>query len=542
MAVHHPITTTIDISKTTPEAEASLAASSLLVLHVLKDQILLNVIIPRYEKIHLFVNHHAQVISVLSMAMVDGDEGVRRAALQLVTLLCVNKKASAWITAGQKGRQCVLSMLVRIGKGEKVGPKYGPCYDLAIRAVVGASLEASPMIVGPYMKACASFCSLDPSASLRGLLTYRYVSWILANSPLDPSTGGDVTISLPPSVCRRDLTKAVLHTNRLLRCSGLTVVLSALKRVDKMIQRNNYSTTTPSCSPCPSCSVPEDGNIQNALTNRIPDIQTIFSLLPRLCSAATARSDAVSIVAWNLLLEVLVMYQRVVPKAISSSKFDLAKILPSFNGILTAPPSIQQRMLLILARAEARQVSWLQPSTSTSISPLALSLRILVSTPHLSVRNAAQCACLRALSLIAPEDADVWVEALVRNNVHSMDEEGNSRAADFIASVALCVSRDPYVFAMHCINSIQIATEQFGVTVAYTYEELGISLLSVAVLLILNGDEFMFKQSSPASESLKDVIKTTTVSKELELCLKNSLDVRNSYRNDLIKQVLVENK
>ncbi len=512
---------TIDINDAANEAEASLrAASSILVLHILKDQILLNAIIPHQEKKFLFVNHHAQVITILGMAMVDEAEGVRRAALELVTLLCMHRNDSPWLNAGEKGRTCVLSMLVRIGKGEKMGPKYGPCYDLATRAVVGASLEASPVMAGPYMKACASFCSLDPSTSLRGLLTYRYISWILANFPLDPSTEGDIATSLPTSVCRRDLTKAVMHTNWLLRCSGLTVVLSALKRADKMIQRNRYSTTmTSSCRPF---SVSIGDNIQNALTNRIPDIKTIFSLLPRLCSATTARSDAVSIIAWNLLLEVLVIYQRVLPKTISSSKFDLAKILPSFNGVLTAPPSIQQRMLLILARAEARQISWLRSSTSsTSISPLALSLRILASTPHLSVRNAAQCACLRALSLIAPEDADVWVEALVRNSVYSVDEEGNSGAADFIASVALCVSRDPYVFAMYCINSTEIAMEQFGLTV--TYEELGISPLSVAVLLILKGNEFILNLSSPARESLKDVIKTTTVNKKLELWAADAL-------------------
>ncbi len=514
MAVCHRITTTVidDITKSETVREASL--TSLLVLHILKDQILLNLNIPGRQKNELFINHHTQVVSILGMAMVDGDEGVRRAAIQLVTLLCLDKIVSTWLNAGQKGRQCILLMLVRIGKGEKMGLKYGPCHDLAFREIVGGSLETSPMIVGAYMKACASFCSLDPSASLKGLLSYRYVSWILASSRLGPSTG-DVAISLdlPPSVCRRDLTKAVLHKNWLLSCSGLSVVLSALKRVDK-IQR--YSIH-PSCS---SVSSVCEADIQNALSNRIPDIKTILSLSSRLCKATPANSDTVSIIAWNLLLEVLIMYQRVLPKAISSSKFDLAKILYSFNDILTTPPSIQQRMLFILAKADTRQVSWLQPSNSTSISPLSLSLRILTTTPYLSVRNAAQCACLKALSLVAPEDADVWVDSLVRN-MHSMGEDGHS-SADFIASVALCVSRDPYVFAMHWINRTEIALERFATMATYAYQDLGISLLSVAVLLILKGELMFDFKLSPACERLKDLMKTT-MSKELRLCTADAL-------------------
>ncbi len=501
-----------DITESKTVRETSLA--SLLVLHILKDQILLNLNIPRRQKNELFVNHHTQVVSILGTAMVDGDEGVRKAAIQLVTLLCLDKRASTWLNAGQKGRQCILSMLVRIGKGEKVGRKYGLCYDLAFREIVGGSLETSPMIVGAYMKACASFCSLDPSASLKGLLSYRYISWILASSPLGPSTE-DVPISLdlPPSVCRRDLTKAVLHKNWLLSCSGLSVVLSALKRVDK----NQRNSIHPSCS---SVSSVCEADIQNVLSNRIPDIKTVLSLLPRLCNAAPANSDAVSIIAWNLLLEVLVMYQRVLPKAISSSKFDLAKILHSFNDILTAPPSIQQRMLFILAKADTRQVSWLQPSNSTSISPLSLSLRILTTTTHLSVRNAAQCACLKALSIVALEDADVWVDSLVRN-MHSMGEDGHS-GADFIASVALCVSRDPYVFAIHWINRTEIALERFATMGTYAYQDLGISLFSVAVLLILKG-EFIFDfKLSPACERLKDLMKTT-MSQELQLCTASAL-------------------
>ncbi len=515
LAIHYPITKIAEkeearVNKAT--CEASLV--SLLLLPILKDQILLNVIIPRREKNDLFIHHHTQVVSILGTALVDRNEEVRRAALQLVTILCVDKKCSTWLNAGQKGRQCVLSMILRMGKGdnETGGPKYGPCYDMASRSVVGASLEVSPMIIGSYMKGCTSFCSLDPKPSLRGLLTYRYMSWILTNSPFDPSSTVDITttisLALPPSVCKRDLTKAVLHTNCLLRCSGLMVVLSVLKRVDK-IQRNS--------------NVADEGNIQNALSKRIPDIQIILSLLSRLCSAANARSDAASIIAWNLLMEVLMMHQKVLPKAISSSKFDLAKIFPSSNGILTAPPSIQKRILLILGRADARQVSWLQsPSMPTCImSPLALSLRILTSTPHRSLRNAAQCACLRALSLVAPEDAYVWVSSLTRN-IYSMDKGGYSGGADFIASVALCVSKYPYDFAMHCITSIEIAREQFGLMTPYAYQDLGISLLSVAVLLILKG-EFKFKSTSMACTRLKSLMLKTTMTKEFELCAADAL-------------------
>ncbi len=529
LAVCHPITPTRsddgnDINSKSKTIHDEATVASLLVLRILKDQILLNLNIPGRQKNDLFINHHTQVVSVLGAAIVDADEGVRRAAIELVTLLCLDKRASTWLNAGKKGRQCILSMLVRIGKGEKVAQKVLPCCDLDLREIVRGSLETSPMIVGAYMKACASFFSLDPSASLKGLLSYRYASWILASSPFGPSTG-DVTISLdiPPSVCRRDLTKAVLHKNWLLNCSGLSVVLSTLRRVDNIENRNSSSTHPP--GPFASSSVRE-ADIQNVLNNRIPDIQTTLSVSSRLSkTSAPAKSDAVSILAWNLLLEVLIMYQRVLPKAISSSKFDLAKILHSFDDILTTPPSIQQRLLFILAKAETRQVSWLQPSNSTSISPLSLSLRILTTTPHLSVRNSARCACLKALSLVAPEDADIWVDSLVRN-MHSMGEDGHS-GADFIASVALCVSRDPYVIAMYWVNCTETVHERFekmGGSTTCAYQDLGISLLSVAIILILKG-EFTFDFKPPSStvcEQLKDLMKTT-MSKELQLCAADAL-------------------
>ncbi|KAF9361204.1 hypothetical protein BGX26_005028 [Mortierella sp. AD094] len=157
------------------------------------------------------------------------------------------------------------------------------------------------------------------------------------------------------------------------------------------------------------------------LRRRVPDIQIIISLHNGIQSMAQAEVDDEEKTRLDLfnngVLRLIKYYQQFLPQAVSESKFDIGKLIPSDFSTVQAGTLIHL-LELLLALNDFRWSNKAQDGSSSHLSKL-LSLFLTTAHPQIKVLTRRLISKLLGESILFqhdPSEANLWVEAIPISN------------------------------------------------------------------------------------------------------------------------------
>ncbi|KAF9403252.1 hypothetical protein BGX21_005853 [Mortierella sp. AD011] len=157
------------------------------------------------------------------------------------------------------------------------------------------------------------------------------------------------------------------------------------------------------------------------LRRRVPDIQIIISLHNGIQSMAQAEVDDEEKTRLDLfnngILRLIKYYQQFLPQAVSESKFDIGKLIPSDFSTVQAGTLIHL-LELLLALNDFRWSNKAQDGSSSHLSKL-LSLFLTTAHPQIKVLTRRLISKLLGESILFqhdPSEANLWVEAIPISN------------------------------------------------------------------------------------------------------------------------------
>ncbi|KAG0202965.1 hypothetical protein BGX28_004598 [Mortierella sp. GBA30] len=188
------------------------------------------------------------------------------------------------------------------------------------------------------------------------------------------------------------------------------------------------------------------------LRRRVPDIQIIISLHNGLQSMNQAGVENEERTRHHLInngvLRLIKYYQQFLPQAVSESKFDIGKLIPSDFRTVQAGTLIHLLELLL----ELNDFRWSNKSLDGTSSHLSKLLTLYLTTAHSHIKALTRRLISKLLgeSILFqhdPSEADLWIEAIPTNNYSQpqLTPEQTSFMHFFDDCVARCL-RTPYKY------------------------------------------------------------------------------------------------
>ncbi|KAG0099120.1 hypothetical protein BGZ93_009097 [Podila epicladia] len=189
------------------------------------------------------------------------------------------------------------------------------------------------------------------------------------------------------------------------------------------------------------------------LRRRVPDIQIVISLHNGIQSQNMVDKEEEERVRLNLfnngVLRLIKYYQQFLPQAVSESKFDIGKLIPSDFSTVQAGTLIHLLELLL----ELNDFRWSNKSLDGSSSHLSKLLSLYLTTAHPQIKSLTQRLVSKLLgeSILFqhdPSETNLWIEAIPATNYGRPDL--TSDQASFLHFLDDCVMRclrTPYKYA-----------------------------------------------------------------------------------------------
>uniref|UniRef100_A0A452UTE7 URB1 ribosome biogenesis homolog n=1 Tax=Ursus maritimus TaxID=29073 RepID=A0A452UTE7_URSMA len=306
-----------------------------------------------------------------------------------------------------------------------------------------------------------------------------------------------VMVTTVPLVCNKIMftqalnldSKSVKHT----ALSLISVILKrALKTVDHCLNKETWQG-----SGVYSAAVMEDfvRLFREALSKILPDLNTIVwvwqslrkqdtkqddekgkkrdNRTPAACGAPECGEccaglyDAETILLKAVLLQVICLYQKVVPHVVMQYNFDFSKLL---KGVISeqglreeVPPILQHHILQVALELPASKFSWLKEGPDAEIiggerSVFYLLMKMFVTSSHLQLKSSTKLLIIKIL-----RDTGVfehtWKELeLWLGHLDDIAEEQREPVIQFLERVLLTLVANPYSYTDKASDFVQEAS------------------------------------------------------------------------------------
>ncbi|XP_073674485.1 nucleolar pre-ribosomal-associated protein 1 [Garra rufa] len=427
----------------------------------------------------------------------DEDEGkriVRELVHNFLLDLCCSRKHGIIFhdlslgTAGRAGNILLLQFLVGLKQAQE---------DEMVAELVVSVLKASPDILARYFKESNfSFIPRNKSAWLENvtLLKKIYeaqpeVSKAFQTSEMIPLPRllSMVLVTSFPSVCNKVFfTQGLNLPNLVVQHTTLSLLAFILKRAQKNIEHCLDRTVWERSDIYSPAAMEEFVQLyREALSKILPDMVSIVSnwqshskekedavktmnTEKKLSEEHTRQDNPQLIMVKALLLQVMCLYQRVVPHLVSQSKFDFSKLL---KGIVTesgmkqeVPPVLQYQILQVALELPASKFSWfrVQDLADPDLekgekSVFYLLLKMFVSSNSNYLKTSTRTLVLKVLRDSGVfehtwKELELWLDHLAR-----LDPSQQETVVQFLDHVLMRVVCNPHVYTEKAASMVQEA-------------------------------------------------------------------------------------
>ncbi|XP_066508287.1 nucleolar pre-ribosomal-associated protein 1-like isoform X1 [Hoplias malabaricus] len=287
--------------------------------------------------------------------------------------------------------------------------------------------------------------------------------------------------SLPP-VCNKTFFTQGLKLPIVGQHATLSVLVFILKRAQKNMEHSLKRAVWDSLDAYSSSAMEEFTQLyREALSKLVPDVMSIVSTWQSLSKkekdgdentaeketksgeevktqeTCNGENDPKLILCKALLLQVLCLYQKVVPHLISQSRFDFSKLL---QGIISekglkneVPPVLQYQILQLALELPASKFSWFRLQDAVSAGPgqgegsvFYLLLKMYISSSSTNLQSSTRKLLLKVLRDSGVfehtwSELEMWVDHLL-----SLESSHQETVLLFLDQVLMKVVNNPYVY------------------------------------------------------------------------------------------------
>ncbi|KAM7133116.1 nucleolar pre-ribosomal-associated protein 1 isoform 1-T1 [Molossus nigricans] len=301
-----------------------------------------------------------------------------------------------------------------------------------------------------------------------------------------------VMVTSVPPVCNKVMfTQALNLDSRSVRHTALSLLTAILKRalktVDHCLNREAWQDSCVYTAPMLEDFV---RLFREALSKILPDLNTIVWVWQSLrkqdteqddgkgkkrdrqtpaASEAPPCDDAETILLKAALLQVICLYQKVVPHVVTQSSFDFSKLLKgviSGQGLQAeAPPVLQQHMLKVALELPACRFSWLKAQEGPEAeiiggerSVFYLLMKMFLTSTHVQLKSSTKLLIMKILRDTGVfehtwKELELWLEHL-----HGSGEDQQEAVLQFLERVLLTLVASPYLYTDKASDFVQEAS------------------------------------------------------------------------------------
>ncbi|XP_069616946.1 nucleolar pre-ribosomal-associated protein 1 isoform X2 [Ranitomeya imitator] len=492
-----------------------------LLLSLLQTKVIHNKAITKTQKVHFFtpmvLNHIASlyrwngIVDVSTKDVQDikdpkeaGKQIIRELVHNLLMDLCCSMKHGINFydpslgTAARAGNLVLLRFLV----GLKTATE-----DELVGALVVNVLKVCPDLLGRYFKEIQY--SFTPRVKSTWLDNIRLLRKIYeAQPPVSvafktaefvplPRLINMVMITTVAPVCNKTMfTQGLNVPNKIVKHTVLSLMSSLLKRAEENINhclKEDVWQTSDIYTPATMADFAQ--KYREALGKLLPDVNTVVSTWQSLLKqeetaekgedvgalevkhvtavtdefpelAAEKNTDFQSTLVKASLLQVLCLYQRVVPHLVSQSNFDFSKLLRGIvdeRGIRTeVPPVLQHQILQVALELPASKFTWFKMQGAADIggekTVFYLLLKMFVTCNKAQLKSSTRMLVLKILRDSGVfehtwTELEMWLRRL--DKVQESSQEG---VIHFLEQALVKVISNPYSFTDKVSDYVQEAS------------------------------------------------------------------------------------
>ncbi|KAM8976730.1 nucleolar pre-ribosomal-associated protein 1 [Pelodytes ibericus] len=497
-----------------------------LLLSLLKTKVVHNKAITKTQKVRFFtsalLNHLASLYrwnGIVDVAT-DGVKGtkdtheagkamVRELVHDFLLNLCCSLKHGinfydpSLATAGRPGNLVLLRFLVALKSATE---------DELVAELVVNILKVCPDLLSRYFKETQySFVPRLKSAWLDNIKLLKKIYEQLP--PISAAFRTTEFVPLPrlitmvmvttvAPVCNKAFfTQGLNLPNKIVKYTLLSLVSSILKRAEKNIRhclREDIWQKSEIYTPAVMSDFAQ--KYKEALSKLLPDINTIvatwqsllkresaetdvkkagdapsseethvthtFQEIPGFTEAQHGSDDVQTTLLKSSLLQVLCLYQRVVPHLVAQSNFDFSKLLKgivSENGIREeVPPVLQHQILQVALELPANKFSWFKfqdvPDVCGEKSVFYLLLKMFVACSKPQLKKSTRLLIIKVLRDSGVfeytwKELDIWLLRLDK-----VEEDSKESVIQILERILIKLVSNPYPFADKAAEHVQEAS------------------------------------------------------------------------------------
>uniref|UniRef100_A0A8C6QHN4 URB1 ribosome biogenesis 1 homolog (S. cerevisiae) n=2 Tax=Nannospalax galili TaxID=1026970 RepID=A0A8C6QHN4_NANGA len=475
-----------------------------ILLSTLKTKVIHNKSITKTQRVHFFsaqlLNHIASLYNWNGIADVTpenpensevsaeeaGKAMVRELVHNFLTDLCCSRKHGISFydaslgTLGRGGNLTLLNFLL--------GLKTAAGDDLVAELVVNI-LKVCPDLLTKYFKEVTfSFLPRVKSTWLNNvkLLNKIYEAqpeisrafWTREFIPL-PRLLSMVMVTTVPPVCNKIMfTQALNLESASVRHTSVGLISVILKRALKTIDHClNKDAWQDSDVYTPGMMEEFVLLFRESLSKILPDLNTVIWVWQSLKKQAiqqddengTQKDNAETILLKAVVLQVICLYQQVVPHMVMQYNFDFSKLL---RGIISehghleeVPPILQNHMLKVALELPANKFLWLKTQEGPNAeiiggerSVFYLLMKMFVTSSHLQLKSSTKLLIIKILRDTGVfehtwRELELWLEHL-----NSITEEHKETVIQFLERILLTLVANPYSYTDKASDFVQEAS------------------------------------------------------------------------------------
>uniref|UniRef100_A0A672KRE8 Nucleolar pre-ribosomal-associated protein 1 C-terminal domain-containing protein n=1 Tax=Sinocyclocheilus grahami TaxID=75366 RepID=A0A672KRE8_SINGR len=414
----------------------------------------------------------------------EGKRIVRELVHNFLLDLCCSRKHGISFhdpslgTAGRAGNIVLLQFLVGLKQATE---------DEMVAELVVSVLKASPDILTRYFKETNfSFSPRNKSTWLENITLLKKIyeaqpevskAFQMSEMIPLPRLLSMVLVTSLPSVCNKAFfTQGLNLPNLVVQHTTISLLAFILKRAQKNIEHCLDKTVWESSDIYSPAVMEEFVQLyREALSKILPDMVSVVS---NWQSLSKEKEDAVKTIARQddpqlilvkaLLLQVMCLYQRVVPHLVSQSKFDFSKLL---KGIVTesgikqeVPPVLQYQILQLALELPASKFSWFRVQDLPDPDPekgeksvFYLLLKMFVSSNSNYLKTSTRMLVLKVLRDSGVfehtwKELELWLDHLAL-----LDPSQQETVIQFLDHVLMRVVCNPLVYTEKAASMVQEA-------------------------------------------------------------------------------------
>uniref|UniRef100_A0A671SLQ9 URB1 ribosome biogenesis homolog n=1 Tax=Sinocyclocheilus anshuiensis TaxID=1608454 RepID=A0A671SLQ9_9TELE len=467
-----------------------------LILSTLQTRVVQNKTIMKTQKVRFFspsiLGQFASLYKwngIVDVSVKQKDEGegkriVRELVHNFLLDLCSSRKHGISFhdpslgTAGRAGNIVLLQFLVGLKQATE---------DEMVAELVVSVLKASPDILTRYFKETNfSFSPRNKSTWLENITLLKKIyeaqpevskAFQMSEMIPLPRLLSMVLVTSLPSVCNKAFfTQGLNLPNLVVQHTTISLLAFILKRAQKNIEHCLDKTVWESSDIYSPAVMEEFVQLyREALSKILPDMVSVVS---NWQSHSKEKEDAVKTIARQddpqlilvkaLLLQVMCLYQRVVPHLVSQSKFDFSKLL---KGIVTesgmkqeVPPVLQYQILQLALELPASKFSWFRVQDLPDPDPekgeksvFYLLLKMFVSSNSNYLKTSTRMLVIKVLwdSGVFEhtwKELELWLDHLAL-----LDPSQQETVIQFLDHVLMRVVCNPLVYTEKAASMVQEA-------------------------------------------------------------------------------------